>query len=134
MLWGVGTDIIEIDRITKVIERFDHRFLQRVFTPREIETARGRGALFNAALAARFAAKEAILKALGTGLRGLKWVDIEIVSRESGRPEVVLRGEAEILAGEKNIASIHVSISHCRNYAVAFAAAERNDGFETGNR
>ena len=77
-----GVDIIEIDRVRRVLEQYGQRFLSRVFTPGEIAYCRGRAPN----LAARFAAKEATMKALGTGVRGVDWKDIEVVRAESGAP------------------------------------------------
>jgi len=134
-LQGVGTDIIEIDRVAGIVERWGDRFLSRVFTPREIGYARKKGeGSFAASLAARFAAKEAVLKALGTGLRNCRWLEIEIDSEfGSGRPKVILSGEAKKIAGLKGIGCVYVSLSHCHDYAVAFAVAERGETVEARN-
>ncbi|AEF93380.1 Holo-(acyl-carrier-protein) synthase [Desulfotomaculum nigrificans CO-1-SRB] len=119
MLKGIGTDIIEIERIELAISRGGQQFLDRVFTPREQEYCGGKVHC----LAGRFAAKEAILKALGTGLRGMRWTDIEILPNYLGKPEVKLSGPALEIAAEMDIAKILVSISHDRGRAVAFAVA-----------
>ena len=86
-----GVDIIEIPRIKQVLDRYGQRFLKRVFTSDEITYCRGRAPN----LAGRFAAKEAAMKALGTGVRGVSWKDIEVVRAESGAPSVTLHGRAE---------------------------------------
>ena len=118
-----GVDIIEIPRIKQVLDRYGQRFLKRVFTPDEIAYCRGRAPN----LAGRFAAKEATMKALGTGVRGVSWRDIEIVRAESGAPSVQLHGRAEKRAELLQVVDISVSISHSREYAVAFVVARRED-------
>jgi len=119
---GAGTDIIEIERIKQAYERSGDRFLERVFTPGERSFCDARRDRFSC-YAARFAAKEAVLKALGTGLAGCSFVDVEVSRPGGGRPEVTLHGAAAETAKEKGIASILISISHNRESAVAFAIA-----------
>ena len=116
-----GVDIIEISRVGQVLERYGRRFLERVFTPDEIAYCRGRPAN----LAARFAAKEATMKALGTGVRGVGWKDVEVVRHESGAPSIRLQGRAKIRAERLGVGEIVLSISHSREYAVAFVVAQR---------
>ena len=116
-----GVDIIEIPRIQQVLDRYGQRFLKRVFTPDEIAYCRGRAPN----LAGRFAAKEATMKALGTGVRGVNWKDIEVVRAESGAPSVKLHGRAEQRAERLHVGEISLSISHSREYAVAFVVAQR---------
>ena len=116
-----GVDIIEIPRIQQVLDRYGQRFLDRVFTPSEIAYCRGRAPN----LAGRFAAKEATMKALGTGVRGVGWKDIEVVRAESGAPSVKLHGRAEQRAKRLQVGEISLSMSHSREYAVAFVVAER---------
>jgi holo-[acyl-carrier protein] synthase len=118
-----GVDIIEIDRVMGVLERYGDRFLGRVFTPGEIDYCRGRAPN----LAARFAAKEATMKALGTGVRGVGWKDIEIVRAASGAPGVVYHGRAESRAKRLGVLETSVSLSHSRDYAVAFVVITRED-------
>ena len=118
-----GVDIIEIPRIQQVLDRYGERFLKRVFTPDEIAYCRGRAPN----LAGRFAAKEATMKALGTGVRGVNWKDIEVVRAESGAPSVKLHGRAEQRAERLRVGEISLSISHSREYAVAFVVAQRED-------
>jgi holo-[acyl-carrier protein] synthase len=115
----VGVDIIEIQRIDTVIKRWGQTFLQRVFTPAELEK-------YNAvnSLAARFAAKEAVLKALGACDQGISWQDIEILSEPGGKPLVNLTGQAKIHADRLAICRINISLSHSRDYAVAFVVGE----------
>ncbi len=118
-----GVDIIEIPRIQQVLDRYGQRFLDRVFTPSEIAYCRGRAPN----LAGRFAAKEATMKALGTGVRGVGWKDIEVVRAESGAPSVKLHGRAEQRAKRLQVGEISLSMSHSREYAVAFVVAQRKN-------
>jgi len=113
----IGVDIIEIPRIAEAIGRFGDRFLRRVYTEREIAKYRDRAP----SLATRFAAKEAVMKVLGTGARGVGWHDIEILSDERGKPVVFLHGRAAERAQAIGIASIAVSLSDSKEYAVAVA-------------
>jgi holo-[acyl-carrier protein] synthase len=109
----LGVDIIEISRIEQAISRWGNSFLNRVFTQAEIEKYRNRPE----SLAARFAAKEATVKALGCN--EIIYKDIEIVSEQSGRPQLKLLGRAETFARELGITNLAVSLSHSRDYAVA---------------
>jgi holo-[acyl-carrier protein] synthase len=115
-----GVDIIEIPRVEQVFQRYGQRFLDRVFTPAEIAYCRGR----SPNLAARFAAKEATMKALGTGVRGVGWKDIEVIRHESGAPAIQLHGRAKRRAERLGVAEISVSLSHSREYAVAFVVTQ----------
>ena len=115
-----GVDIIEIPRIRQVLERYGERFLERVYTSGEIAYCRGRPPN----LAARFAAKEATMKALGTGVRGVGWKDIEVVRQESGAPSIRLHGRAERRAERLGVREISLSLSHSEDYAVAFVVIQ----------
>lgn len=120
---GIGTDIIECLRIAQMIQRHGEIFLGRVFTPQEIAYCSARKAA-NQHYAGRFAAKEAVLKALGTGwTRGIQWKDIEVVNELGGKPHIVLSGGAKEVAQRLGIQSILISISHCRSHATAYALA-----------
>ena len=110
-----GIDIIEISRVRGVLERYGQRFLDRIFTPAEIAYSRERAPN----LAARFAAKEATMKALGTGVRGVGWKDIEVVRQESGAPSIELHGRAKQRAQRLGVQEVAISLSHSRDYAVA---------------
>ena len=112
---SVGVDIIEIERIAAALGRFGTRFLERVYTADEIAYCRGRAPQ----LAARFAAKEAVMKALGTGTRGIGWREVEVTRRRSGQPEIALHGRAIERAQRLGIDHLAVSLSHSRAYAVA---------------
>ena len=119
-----GVDIVEIPRIRRAFDRFGQRFLQRLYTDREIAYCRGRAPQ----LASRFAAKEAVMKALGTGIRGVRWRDIEVV-RERGRaPTVKLHGTALARAERLGIDHLAVALSHSQEYAVAFVVGESAAG------
>lgn len=118
---GTGVDIIEISRIEQAVIRFS-KFSSRVFTPREIECCMGNKTRW-ASLAARFAAKEAVAKALGTGIGKVRWTDIEIFNDCSGKPGIRLFSEAKLAAARLGITNLDLSISHCREYAVAFVVA-----------
>lgn len=114
---------MEIERVRTVISRSD-RFLARVFTPGERAHCGNRPWR----LAGRFAAKEAVLKAIGTGLRGFSWQQIEILADDLGAPVVLCHGHFAQALRERGVAKIHVSISHSREYAVAHALLEGGDG------
>lgn len=118
---SVGIDIIEISRIEEAVARWRERFLQRIYTERELELSRNKAE----ALAVRFAAKEAVMKALGTGAIGVGWREIETLSDERGAPLVFLQGRAQARADELGLKGIAISLSHSREYAVAVAVGER---------
>lgn len=113
----IGVDIIEIPRIEAAIERLGDRFLRRVYTDTEIATYRSRPS----SLACRFAGKEAVMKVLGTGYRGIGWHDIEILSEASGKPAVFLHGKAQARAAALGLTTITISLSDSKEYAVAVA-------------
>lgn len=123
MIQGIGTDIIEVKRIEQSIQRYGQRFLDRIYTAEEQAYClkhRDSGRH----LAGRFAAKEAVVKALGTGLRGIVgWLDIEIVNDSFGKPDVKLSHRLSEMAGAS---TFHITISHCHDYAVAFAIREHS--------
>lgn len=122
MILGIGTDIIEIDRIRKAIR--NHRFLERVYTERERAYCESRGMQAAASYAARFAGKEAVLKAFGTGLREGSLLDIEILPDELGCPQVTLSGYYAKLAEKKDMAGIYLSLSHAREFTTAQCVLE----------
>jgi holo-[acyl-carrier protein] synthase len=118
-----GIDLVDCPRIEAMIERHDERFVQRVFTAAEQAYAEANKNKIEK-LAGRFAAKEAILKLMGTGWRGkIAWTDIEIINNSSGQPEVTLDGEVEKIADKLGIKHISVSITHTANFAIASAVA-----------
>lgn len=114
-----GVDLIEIDRVARAIERWGERFIRRVYTDGEAAYCHGRPERF----AGRFAAKEAVSKALGVGIRRLRWRDIEILPQRSGKPIVSLYGRAEEVAHAQGVVGLEVSISHSRTDAIAFVVA-----------
>jgi holo-[acyl-carrier protein] synthase len=119
----VGIDLIEIPRIQRALDDFGERFLCRVYTPRERDRYRTR----ISELAARFAAKEAISKALGTGIRGIKWREMEVVPNTRGKPIVVLHGTAAERAALLGITDFDISLTHSRTDAMAFVVGYRAD-------
>jgi len=119
---GHGIDIIETERIRRSVQEHGARFLDRVFTPLEQEYCARNRKRYYEHLAGRFAAKEAVLKVLGTGWKGgIAWTDIEIVPEPSGQPRVRLSGECQRIAAEMGIRRWHVSISHIETHATASA-------------
>lgn len=120
-----GVDIVEIDRIKQSLEDIGTSFRERVFTERESEYCESKKNAKYQSYAARFAAKEAVSKAFGTGIGGgIKWRDIEILNDVNGRPYVVLSDRAKVRFDEIKAEEISLSLSHCRNYAVAYAVIE----------
>jgi holo-[acyl-carrier protein] synthase len=120
---GIGTDIIECLRIAQMIERHGELFLRRVYTDREVMYCSARKAATQH-YAGRWAAKEAVLKSLGTGWSGgIQWTDIEVRNEVGGAPRIALAGKARELCEERRIMEIMISISHCRSHATAYALA-----------
>jgi holo-[acyl-carrier protein] synthase len=120
---GIGTDITECLRIARMIERHGELFIDRVYTPEETKYCQSRKQATQH-FTGRWAAKEAILKALGTGWRrGISWRDIEVRNELGGKPIVAVRGGAKDVVEKLGISEIQVSISHCRTHATACAIA-----------
>jgi holo-[acyl-carrier protein] synthase len=117
---AVGIDVIEIARVRRALERHAARFLERIYTPGEISYCRGR----ISELAARFAAKEAVMKALGTGVRGISWKDIEILPNYRGKPMVRLHDRAADRAESIGLHELDISLTHSRAYAIASVVGE----------
>lgn len=122
MIIGIGCDIIEIERISQAIEK--STFIKRVFAPAEITYCQSRGIQAAASFAVRFAAKEAVLKAFGTGLRGGKMQEIIIINDDAGKPQVELQGFFAALAKQLGVQKINISLSHARNLAMAYVVME----------
>lgn len=120
---AVGVDIIEITRIEAALVRHGERFLARVYTKLEVAACRGR---VNE-LAARFSAKEAVMKALGTGAHGVAWREIEVLPNHRGKPLVYLHGRALERAERIGLRGVDISLSHSRDFAVAFVVGASRD-------
>jgi len=116
MISGIGIDIIEIDRVKSAVRKYGKKFLQRIFTERELKYCSSRKAYRFPEMAARFAAKEAYSKAIGTGIVGIKYKEIEVINNKNGKPHIALGGRIK-----KNI---HISLSHSLNCAVASVVVE----------
>jgi holo-[acyl-carrier protein] synthase len=121
----VGIDMVSISRITESLERFGQKFLQRIYTAEEIAYATSAPALAAGRLAARFAAKEAALKALQLADKGVPWTDLEVYRSQSGDCELRLHGAAFAAATSNGIANIALSLSHEGDYATAIVMAQR---------
>ena len=123
-LWGVGLDLVEVDRVEALISRWGDRFLGRVFTPVELQLCRHQAPR----LAGRLAAKEAVLKAMGIGLRMGNWRDIEVGRDSLGAPVVMLSGRLAEAARLRGIDRFAVTITHTRRLAMAMALAVAREG------
>lgn len=117
----VGVDIIEIDRIKRTLTHFGERFLERIYTPQEINYCKGRAER----LASRFAAKEAVMKALGTGIRGVGWKEVEVIRERGHAPTIELHGRAAKTAHRMGVRKLALSLSHSKLYAVASVVGQR---------
>ena len=126
MIRGIGVDIIEIERVRQAIQN-NKNFLSKLFTEREIDYFISRN-MNSEVIAGNFAAKEAVSKALGTGIRGFSFKDIEILRNELGKPEVILHNGANLignkLVGNNNSLRVHLSISHNNSSAIAYSVLE----------
>jgi len=120
--YAVGIDLIAISRVRAVLDKHDERFLRRVYTPEEVAFCRGRVS----ELAARFAAKEAVMKALGTGAHGVAWREIEVLPNRRGKPLVYLYGRAQARAERIGLRALDVSLTHERVFAIAAVVGVRN--------
>lgn len=123
MEMAIGIDIIVISRVAKVLAKHPRRFLDRVFTPEEVAFCRGRVP----ELAARFAAKEAVMKALGTGARGLAWREIEVLPNRRGKPLVYLHGLAQKRGDTIGLRGIDISLTHEGDLAIACVVGMADD-------
>ncbi len=127
MIMGSGVDIVEVKRIKKAVEKWGDSFLKKVFTDRELDYANSKRFAYQH-LAARFATKEAVLKAFGGGWsRTLPWKDVEVVNDRNGKPEIRVHGEAKKVYSKRKIKKILVSMSHTKEHAVANAILVTND-------
>jgi len=130
MIYGIGVDLVKIDRMEGVIKRWGDRFIHRVFTPGEMEICNRRPSPVSA-FSMRFAAKEAFSKAIGTGMKkGVRWLDIEVFHYPGGRPGLRLHGRLSERCRKENITGFHLSMSDEGEYGVAIVVLEK--GNETG--
>lgn len=123
---STGVDLVEIQRLQDAVDRYGERFLNRIFTPRELNEV-GQN---TASLAARFAAKEAVAKALGTGIGPVNWREVEILRGPARQPMLKLHGAALQLASELNLKSWSLSLSHTATHAIAMVVASGNNAPE----
>jgi holo-[acyl-carrier protein] synthase len=119
---GLGVDIVQVERVEQAISRWGEAFVSRIFTSSENERARN-PRVRSMRLAARFAAKEAVMKALGLGWRTMAWREIEILNDPLGKPTVSLHGSARQAADRQGISNVHISLSHTHDLAFASAVA-----------
>ena len=119
---AIGIDIIEIQRIQQAVNRWQGAFLNRIYSKAELEYCGSR----HSSLAARFAAKEAVVKTLGARVGGLNYQEIEVLTGENGEPYVKLSGNTLKQAGELGLTGVSISMSHCKEYAVALSVGHAN--------
>lgn len=126
MIYGIGVDLVKVARIAAVLARHGDRFLNRIFTPLEIDHCQGK-ARTASMLAMRFAAKEAFSKALGVGLRkdGIRWRDVEVVPDPRGKPEIAITGRAAELCAEIGITGMHLTLTDENDQALAVVVLEK---------
>ncbi len=127
MIYGIGIDLVKVARLAAAVERYGERFLNRVFTPGEIEYCRARRRGRDSALALRFAAKEAFSKALGVGLRkgGIRWREVEVVPDPMGKPELAVSGRAAELCAAAGVTAMHLSLTDEDGQALAVVVLEK---------
>ena len=123
-IYGIGVDQVDLNRIKKLLDKSEKKFLKRCFTEQEIKYAK-RFSDPSKRLGARFAAKEAVMKSLGKGWREVSWKDIEITG--GGKPTINTSGRASLAVKENNIDNIHISLSHENDNAIAFAISEKKN-------
>lgn len=126
MIVGTGIDIIEVEKVKRALDMWGDKFLQRVFTQREMDYANTKK-FSHESLAARFACKESVLKAFGDTRIGIQLKNIEVLNDSKGKPEIVLHGEAREFAVKNRLDKIIVSMSHTNNYAVSNAILWKNN-------
>lgn len=125
MIIGIGIDLVEVDRLKKSVEKFGDRFLNRLFTDNEIKYCQAKSNSYQH-FAVRFAAKEALLKAIGTGLRaGMTWHQIEIINDTQGKPSIMTRGECLKILQKLAIKNPLLSLSHTKHHGVAVVILEQ---------
>jgi holo-[acyl-carrier protein] synthase len=121
---GTGVDLCEVARIREAVERFGKRFIERIYTPDEIAYVERKANRFER-YAARFAAKEAGMKAIGTGMHGVRWQDFEVRNLPGGRPTLRFHGEAALVAQRLGVTNISLSLTHTAEMAMALVILER---------
>jgi holo-[acyl-carrier protein] synthase len=126
MIYGIGIDLVRVDRVEKAIARYGGRFLERVFTPREIAYCQSRHRQGVWQFAQRFAAKEAFSKALGVGLRagGIRWLEVEVLPNLQGKPEIGVSGRALEFCQQAGIRNMQISLADEDNHAIAMVVLE----------
>jgi len=126
MIYGIGVDLVKVDRLARVVDRYGERFLKRVFTDREIVYCQTRARQGVYQFAQRFAAKEAFSKALGVGLRqgGIRWREVEVLPDPRGKPQISVTGRAAELCREMGVRGLHLSLTDEDNLAVAMVVLE----------
>jgi len=122
MIKGLGIDLVDIERIENIINKWGHQFLKKVFTTKEIEYCQSKSASYQH-FAVRFAAKEAVVKMLGK-TEGISWQDIEVIKADNGRPGLLLLSQARIIAEKRGINNIQITLSHEKKMAVAQVIGE----------
>ncbi|MCL4503074.1 MAG: holo-ACP synthase [Deltaproteobacteria bacterium] len=127
MVYGIGIDLVKVARLAAAIERYGERFLNRVFTPREIAYCQAKRRNRDSTFALRFAAKEAFSKALGVGLRrnGIRWREVEVVPNPLGKPEISVTGRAADLCAAAGITAMHLSLTDENDQALAVVILEK---------
>ncbi len=129
MIRGTGMDLMEVSRIARSIERFGQRFLEHVYTPAEITYCQRKRHTAAESFAARFAAKEAAAKSLGTGIaQGVTWKEIEVAREPGGRPILHLHGRAAQRAAEMGVTEVHLTLTHTPLHAMAMVILEGSEG------
>jgi len=124
MIYGVGVDIVDIKRFTKVLNKMEERFISKIFTGKEIDECKTKRRWISS-LAMKFSAKEAFSKAIRTGMRmGVRWKDIEIYHIKGGAPQIRLYGKAQDICNEKGIKRVHLSLSDHGDYAISMVVLE----------
>lgn len=123
MILRSGVDLVEVARINRMVTQHGEHFLRRIYTPAELADCAGRAS----SLAARFAAKEAVTKALGTGIGPVTWTEIEVLRDSAGQPLLFLHGAAHDLAARLELANWTISLSHTDSLAIAFVIAQSQD-------
>jgi holo-[acyl-carrier protein] synthase len=119
LIIGCGIDLVKIERIEKIIKRWGDNLTSKMFTPLEREHCKKRKSNKYQSYAGKFAAKEALLKALGLGLRGVNWTEIEISNNELGQPIIKTSGKLNIIASKKGVSKYFLTISHTKDYVIA---------------